>query len=474
MIDTRTMLVEKLRTRQALLKKKATTRFAPFVKYTKPNYDMQWFHKLICDKLQLFAEGKIKKMMILLPPQHGKSELATRRLPPYLLGRNPNLKIAVASYSDTMVQGFNRDIQRIIDSELYFDIFPETVLNNSKIAGVSVDNYARNYHEFQIVNKEGSVKTVGRGGALTGSPVDIGIIDDLYKDRAEAKSVAISLATWDWYTDVFKTRLHNESQQLIMNTRWDQNDLCGRLLLDEPGEWDVVQLPAIRTTDKNSYDIRVEGDPLYPSKHSLERLLAVKRQSQVTFNSLYQQDPKPNADLLIYPNVIIIDEFPNDIETFFWGLDFGFTNDPTCLVKSAVSAGPAENGKLDLYLEECCYSTAMPMREVRLCAEAHGWKSGQPIFCDHVPPNIEELRSKQKMSAFSAIKGEGSLNAGIEKMKEYNIHVTRRSVNAINESRNYQWVTYGNIITNEPVDELNHFWDAARYGVYTRFFRQRK
>lgn len=101
-------------------------------------------------------------------------------------------------------------------------------MNESNVVTVS-DNYLRNSEEFEIVNKKGGLKAVGRGGALTGNAVDVMIMDDIYKDYAESNSPIIREAAWDWYTTVVKTRLHNDSQELIVFTRWHEDDLIGRL-----------------------------------------------------------------------------------------------------------------------------------------------------------------------------------------------------------------------------------------------------
>lgn len=470
------ILEDALSKAEELLRRKARDNFSTFVRLTKAEYQIQWFHKVICDKLQLFVDGKIKKMMILLPPQHGKTELATRRLPPFLLGKNPNLKIAVASYSDAIVQGFNRDIQRIIDSDTYHGLFPETLLAGSQFADPESTHYARNYHEFEVVNARGSVKTVGRGGSLTGSAVDVGIIDDLYKDRSEAKSMAVSTAAWEWYTDVFLTRLHNDSQQLIMNTRWDQQDLAGRLIEREGQDWEIIKFAALRTTDQVPYDPRPEGEALWESRHSRERILKIKEVSQVTFNSLYQQDPKPNTDILVHPNWIEIPFWPElliekngktewvSMEIKSWGLDFGKTTGINALVKHAI------NGE-NAYFEENLYEPGVATKGIAELLLANGYVTGTPVYCDHIPTKIAELR-RLGIAAFPAIKGAGSIQAGIDKLKEYKCHYTKRSANLKHELNVYQFVTYGDMITNMPVDEDNHLMDACRYANYSTSFRQ--
>lgn len=275
----------------------ASRNFADFVKYLHPDYSMKWFHKLICDKIELFEQRKIKKLMIFVPPQHGKTELTTRKAPPYFLGKNPDRKIAIATYNATLAARFNRDIQRNIDNEKYYDVFPNTYLNESNVVTVS-QNYLRNSEMFEIVGHKGFVKTVGRGGALTSTTVDIGIIDDPIKDRAEAMSPTIRESLWSWYQDVFETRLHNDSQQILIQTRWHEEDLAGRLL-QRDNDWEVVVLEAIKETDY-PYDPRHIGEALWPDKHSLQRIQKIKQTSPITFNSLYQQSPKPNDEIGIF------------------------------------------------------------------------------------------------------------------------------------------------------------------------------
>ncbi len=236
----------------------ARRNFLDFVLYVRPNYEAQWFHRLICDTLDQFLRGEIKKLMIFMPPQHGKSELSTRLFPAYLLGKNPDVKTVVASYNATLASRFNRDIQRVIDSHEYNEVFPDTYLNESNVVTTS-ESYLRNSEVFEIVGHDGFLKSVGRGGALTGTPVDVGIIDDPLKDRAEAMSPTIRESLWAWYEDVFETRLHNDSQQIIIQTRWHEDDLSGKLLARDGEDWHVLKLEAIKESDFD-YDPREIGE----------------------------------------------------------------------------------------------------------------------------------------------------------------------------------------------------------------------
>lgn len=267
--------------------KKASRKFKTFISQTKPDYVFNWHHIEIIEKLEAFIKSDSKKLMLFVPPQHGKSEIVSRRLPDWVLGMNPNTKIAACSYSSTLASSFNRDVQRIIIGEGYDDIFPETTLNNSNRKSAA-GGYLRNSEIFEIVNKKGFYKSTGVGGSLTGTTVDIGIIDDPVKDAVEANSKTYRDRVWDWYVDVFKSRLHNESKQIILMTRWHEDDLAGRILKQQPGQWEVIKYPAIATENEKH---RKAGEALWPERHSLEKLLETKKLKPHSFESLYQQNP---------------------------------------------------------------------------------------------------------------------------------------------------------------------------------------
>jgi hypothetical protein len=446
-----------------LLKTRARREYKHFVKYMNPAYDMQWFHEKICDELQLLHDGHTKKLMIFMPPQHGKTELATRSFPPFVLGNNPNKKIAIVSYAASVAERFSRTIQRNIDNPEYHVLFPETKLNNSSLHKTRAANVTRTTALFEVVGYKGSVKSIGRGGPLTSEQVDLGIIDDPLKDRAEASSETIRSALWSWYTDVFLTRLHNDSQQLIIQTRWDEKDLAGRILSEERADWKVISFPAIKTDAESLYDPRRPGEVLWPAKHSIEEIRAIEKLNEVTFNSLYQQDPKPNTKILVYKNWRRLLNFPGDLDPITWGLDFGKSTGINALVRCAT------NG-MDAYVQECLYAKAVPVSVIVAALKDYGYKEGQIVWCDHIPDKIIELK-RNGIAAFPAVKGPGSVKSGIDKLNEYNMHYIGDNIHM--ELGKYQFVTYDDIITQEPVDDFNHALDATRYGLLSRFFRGR-
>ena len=276
-----------------------------FTLSTMPTFRPADFHTRYYSKLTEFAQGKIKKLMVFMPPQHGKSEGSTRRLPAFILGKNPDTKVAIVSYNAPKARKFNREIQRIIDNEEYRAIFPNTCLNGSNVITVS-NSWLRNADECEIVGFRGGFKTVGVGGALTGEPVDVLIMDDIYKDAKTAWSPVVRESVADWYDTVAETRLHNDSQQLIVFTRWHEDDLAGTLLrqqgvydpTENPNGWMVVIYRAIKEGAPTEYDPRNEGEALWAQRHSLEKLQSIQIRNPHVFTSLYQQDPKPSEGLM--------------------------------------------------------------------------------------------------------------------------------------------------------------------------------
>lgn len=321
---------------------KAKSNMLSFAKYLRPNNIYSGHVLVYFEVLNLFANGVIKRLMVTIPPQHFKSTGSTELLPAFLLGLNPDLNIAIASYSATFAKKFNRKIQRIIDDKDYHNIFPETTLANNNFNDFNSKGYLRTAEEFEIVNASGSLKAVGRGGALTGSPVDVMILDDLYKDYEEANSPIIRQAVIDWYTTVIKTRLHNDSQELIVFTRWHEEDLIGWLEEKEEvitlesfddlenihkGAWVKINFEAIKETAPTKIDPRNIGEALFPLKHDLDKLLKTRALDIENFNCLYQGNPISKEGLMYstfktYKHLPELREIKNATDTADTGKDF--------------------------------------------------------------------------------------------------------------------------------------------------------
>lgn len=433
----------------------ARRNFIDFVKYLKPDYTTKWFHEYLASQLDRFEKGEIKKLMVRMPPQHGKSELTTRKFPAYLQGKDPNRLVAVVSYNNIMSNGFNRAIQRSLDCKEFVDTFPQTLINYSQFHNSLEPGKVRNTDKIDILKHKGSIITIGVGGTLTGNPVDIGIIDDPYKDREQARSEAYKQYLREWYIDVFRTRLHNDSQELIIMTSWDEDDLCQWILRKEK-DWIDIKFPAIKENEECEYDPREIGQALWPEKHSLERLLSIKEKSQVTFNALYQQDPKPNTDVLIFGDWQECLGLPEGQP--FWGCDFGYTNDPTAITKCI-----RKDDKI--YIKECSYFPCGDEKGIKAILLANGYQN-EPVYCDHDKELIAALRRE----GVYAVMANKSIAAGIAKVKSFKVFFTADSSNIRMETRKYQYITYGEVITNEPAEGYDHLCDSSRYAIYTHYF----
>lgn len=286
-------LYEEYKLRDDLAVREGRKSLIKFVKYVKRDYQANWHHIKIANTLDTFIKDPNKKnLAIFIPPQHGKTELSTRNFPAYALGLYPDLAIAICSYSSDLASSFNRDIQRIIDSDEYAKIFPNTQINSKNV--VTTQSWLRNSEIFEVVGRKGFLKSVGVGGGLSGRPVKLGIIDDPVKDEMEAQSATFRERVWQWYISVFLSRMHNDSKQILIMTRWHEDDLGGRLLnpLINPkwAEWEVLKIPAI-LEEETEGDPRKIGEALWPEKHSVEKMESLKMLGPDNFQSLYQQEP---------------------------------------------------------------------------------------------------------------------------------------------------------------------------------------
>lgn len=302
----------------------ARNSLAAFLWATMPNYKMGWVHEEICQALDAFLDdviaNKSPRLMITMPPRHGKSEIASRRFPAYAFGRNPNLSIIATSYSASLVSRMNRDVQKIIDSKEYSEIFPGTQLVGQGQTR-SKQGFLRNSDFFEIVGHNGSYRSAGVGGGITGMGGDILIIDDPLKDRVEADSVTIRDKVWDWYTSTLYTRLAPGGGIIIIQTRWHTDDLSGRLLNAEArgdgDHWRVVNFPAIAEADEQH---RKQGEALHPERYPLEQLLKIKAAIGMRdWEALYQQHPTPDGGTIFREDWLKF-WLPKDIANGFGGM----------------------------------------------------------------------------------------------------------------------------------------------------------
>jgi predicted phage terminase large subunit-like protein len=245
-----------------------------FTEYTLPQYQRAAHHELIAEKLEAVERGEIDRLMIFMPPRHGKSELASKRFPAWCLGKNPKRQIIAASYNSDLANDFGRNVRNIIAEPDFSQVF----------AGVTLapDSQAANRMN---TNHGGTYVAAGVGTAVTGRGADIALIDDPFKDREEADSERRRELVWDWYRSTLYTRLMPGGAIVLIQTRWHEDDLAGRLLEQEADQWDVLELPALHP----------DRGALWPEWYNETALLRIKETiGPREWSALYQQSPQPD------------------------------------------------------------------------------------------------------------------------------------------------------------------------------------
>jgi len=283
---------EKLPNKSDFLTSAARNNFINFCQVIDPNYEANWHHQVIAEKLEhaieMAEQDKPYRLILEMPPRHGKSHTATTLFPTYALGKHPEWPFIITSYSADLAQSFGMKARDIIQTNPnYPAIFPKTRIRK--------DSKAK---DKWITTNGGSYSSVGVGGAITGFGAKIAIIDDPLKNREEADSQSLRQKIYEWYTSTLYTRLEGSGVIIIIMTRWHLDDLVGRVL-NESGdnkeeqsltdEWDVVRFPAIAEHDEEH---RKEGEALWPNKFPKPTLNNIKENITVhDWASLYQQNP---------------------------------------------------------------------------------------------------------------------------------------------------------------------------------------
>jgi predicted phage terminase large subunit-like protein len=228
--------------------------------------------------LEAVERGELKRVIIAMPPRHGKSEKVSVRFPAWFLGRNPDKRVVISSYAADLAVRFSRQVRTLVQSERYAALFPDVKLAQD----------SRSAEQWDIAGRRGGLKAVGVGGPLTGHGANVLVIDDPLKNREEANSALIRQNVWDWYTSTAYTRLEDGGAVVVCMTRWHEDDLVGRLLeaQQEPqaDQWHVVHMPAIDET----------GAALWPSKYDITALESIRANiGEYDWNALYQGRPTP-------------------------------------------------------------------------------------------------------------------------------------------------------------------------------------
>ena len=257
--------------------------------YMHPALLVGWFQRDVCRQLMQwykdYTEGKRPTLILNTPPQHGKSDTITDFVT-WLLGKSKNYKVIYASFSDRLATRANLKVQRILNTAKYKKIFPDTILPE-----IGSREETRTRDLIELVNADGSFRNTTVKGSITGESLDIGIIDDPIKGRAQANSLTERETVWEWFTDDFFSRFADGAGMISIATRWHLDDPIGRLIKKNQGNpyFKIISYEAIAEHDEAH---RKAGEPLFPELKSLEFLLTRKAILSVeSWESLYQQHP---------------------------------------------------------------------------------------------------------------------------------------------------------------------------------------
>lgn len=266
-----------------LRRRKAADRFTPFCETLYKGYETPPHLALLHDRLERVERGDLLRLIVQMPPRHGKSVTTSELFPAYYLGRNPDRRVILTSYAGGLATSFSKRVRDHTETDRYNRIFPD----------VRVNRESRSSSEWDLLGHRGGMLATGVGGGITGRGADLFIIDDPLRNRADAESATIREAQWDWYTSTARTRLEPGAAFIIVLTRWHYDDIVGRILSGQDetkDEWEVISIPALAEDD----DVlgRDPGEPLWPERYDKPALL--KLQVEVgprDWGSLYQQHP---------------------------------------------------------------------------------------------------------------------------------------------------------------------------------------
>jgi len=286
--------------RELLSRRVARKNFTSYCEYIAPDEPPAAHHKLLCEALDKVIDGDIRNLMVFMPPGSAKSSYGSVRFPAYYLGRMGKKSIITASYGGDLATSFGRKVRNLVNSQPSKNLFPELQLTE--------DQKARGEWE---TTDGGAYFAVGVGGGVTGRRSDLGLIDDPVKGRKEADSSTVKEDTWNWYVSDFLTRLKPGAAQVIIQTRWVEDDLSGRILPENwDGEsgvfegtdgktWHVICLQAEAMAGKQDPLGRKPGEWLWPDwftpDYWEETKKAVQKSDIRTWTALYQQTPSPES-----------------------------------------------------------------------------------------------------------------------------------------------------------------------------------
>src|ERR1700730_1046753 len=258
------------------LRRAAKSSLISFTEYTYRRYETAAIHRQIAEQLERVERGEIDRLMLLVPPRHGKSELASRRFPAWYLGRHPERQFISASASMTLAEDFGRDVRNLIASQEYAQVFDTRLAEDTQAKG------------RWMTSENGSYYACGVGSALMGRGAHVVLIDDPFGSMADARSEPKRKEVWSWFTGTVYNRLEKAGAIVLINHRMHHADLSGMLLDQQAAggdQWTVVELKAVSPS----------GEALWPEKFDADALERIKRNTTAQdWSALYQQEPTPD------------------------------------------------------------------------------------------------------------------------------------------------------------------------------------
>jgi predicted phage terminase large subunit-like protein len=308
------------------LKKRRSVRASMDLWSRECGFEPAAHHRLLNRKLEEVASQPDRRVMVWMPPGSAKSTYSSVLFPPFFLAQRSDLSILSASHNDTLAESFGRRARNIVDA-------------NPTVLGYSLRPDSKAAGEWQTTNG-GLFFCAGVGAKIAGHRADLGLIDDPIGKKEDAESKLIRDKTWDWYLWDFKPRLKPGASVIIIQTRWHEDDLSGRILANEKG-WEVISIPLI--AEANDPLGRAEGQPLWPEYFS-EKLVRDAKESPA-FIPLYQQKPTPDSGdyfkvewLREYQSLA---ELPTNLR-YYAGSDHAVSlkeeADKTCLIPAGVDS----------------------------------------------------------------------------------------------------------------------------------------
>lgn len=265
-----------------LLKRKQAQQSLPaFIDYLCFGFQFAAHHKLLMAELEAVERGEVPRLMVLMPPGSAKSTYASVLFPPWFIGRNPDKSVLGVSNTTDLAERFSRRVRNIVAQREFQNVFEGN--------GLRADSAAAGNWETVL---GGEFFAAGMGSAIAGRRADLGLIDDPIKTRQEADSDRVRQTQWDWYINDFLTRLKPGARQILIQTRWHEDDLGGRILEREAAKWRVVKLPMLATSASDVLGRKL-GERLWPEWFTAE-MIDTARMDTRAWNALYQQEPVPD------------------------------------------------------------------------------------------------------------------------------------------------------------------------------------